>query len=71
MKNEINPDELKNIKADFETAQSDFAEILLSTQNCDLLGINDETAIFNLRAMQKVSNLLSRMISNAENAKNQ
>lgn len=63
MKIEINPDELKNIQRDFEIVQLDFSEILLSTEKCDSLAIKDETAIFNLRAMKQVSNLLSKIES--------
>ena len=70
MKIEINPEEIKNIRANFETVQSDFSEILLSTKDCDSLGIKDETAIFNLRAMQQVSILLDKMNSEIENTKN-
>jgi hypothetical protein len=71
MKIEINPDELKNIQCDFETVQSDFSEILLSTKNCDSLEIKDETAIFNLRAMRQVSNLLANIEREIVLAQNQ
>jgi hypothetical protein len=71
MKIEINPDKLKNIQGDFEMVQSDFSEILLSTKNCDSLEIKDETAIFNLRAMRQVSNLLANIEREIVLAQNQ
>jgi hypothetical protein len=71
MKIEINPDEIKNMQGDFEIAKSDFSEILLSVKICDSLEIKDETAIFNIRAMQQVSNLLSEIESQIVHAQNQ
>lgn len=61
MKIEVNPDDLKKVILDFESVKSVFSEILLSVSNCDLLEISDETAIFNLRAINNVSNLLSKI----------
>lgn len=63
MKIEIDQDELESVQGDFEIVYQDFSEILLSVGNSNLLGIKDETAIFNLRALHQVKNLLSKIES--------
>lgn len=57
----IDLDEIEYLRKDFEVVNQDFSEILLSVGNCDLLHISDETAIFNLRTLHHVSNLLAKI----------